>query len=112
MIPPSVPTPRSGAMSAGIDHPTGDAADKPPIETEIQKTATGRSMRVRRAENSEPEAGSHDEHGLPNAARVPSAMNEHVHKPSADEEICERAHGPRDAGVQHGVAAGRRPAIS
>src|SRR5882724_5998825 len=46
-IPPSVPTLSRGAINDGIDQPTGDAAESPPIETLIQKTAaTGLKDRV------------------------------------------------------------------
>src|SRR5438093_10583815 len=38
-IPPSVPTLSRGAISDGIDHPTGEAADNPPIDMLIQKSA-------------------------------------------------------------------------
>src|SRR5271170_4038607 len=36
MIPPTLPTLLWGAMSEGMDHPTGDAAERPPIEILIQ----------------------------------------------------------------------------
>ena len=39
MIAPTDPTLSPGAISEGTDHPTGAAADSPPIETLIQKTA-------------------------------------------------------------------------
>ena len=39
MMPPTEPTLSPGAMSDGIDQPTGAAADNPPIETLIQKSA-------------------------------------------------------------------------
>src|ERR1700723_361048 len=38
-IPPSVPTLSRGAIKDGIDQPTGEAADNPPIDMLIQKTA-------------------------------------------------------------------------
>src|SRR5438093_12616498 len=38
-IPPNVPTLSRGAISDGIDHPTGEAADNPPIDILIQKSA-------------------------------------------------------------------------
>src|SRR6202011_5218676 len=46
-IPPSVPTLSRGAINEGIDQPTGEAADNPPIDMLIQKTAAnGVSDRV------------------------------------------------------------------
>src|SRR3981081_2873547 len=38
-IPPSVPTLSFGAIKEGIDQPTGDAADNPPIDRLIQNSA-------------------------------------------------------------------------
>src|ERR1700748_3365780 len=39
MIPPTRPTLLFGAISEGIDHPTGEAADNPPIEMLIHTSA-------------------------------------------------------------------------
>src|SRR5690349_13989022 len=38
-IPPKVPTLSRGAIREGIDQPTGDAADNPPMEILIQNSA-------------------------------------------------------------------------
>ena len=38
-IPPRVPTLSRGAMSEGMDQPTGEAADNPPIDMLIQNSA-------------------------------------------------------------------------
>ena len=39
MMPPMLPVPPRGAISDGIDHPTGAAAAKPESAIEIQKIA-------------------------------------------------------------------------
>src|SRR5258705_11474543 len=39
MIPPTFPTLLRGAINDGIDQPTGDAADRPPMETLSQISA-------------------------------------------------------------------------
>src|SRR5258708_40018931 len=39
MIPPTFPTLLRGAISDGIDQPTGDAAERPPMEMLIQISA-------------------------------------------------------------------------
>src|SRR5271168_127700 len=39
MIPPTLPTLSRGAINPGIDHPTDAAADRPPIDKLIQKSA-------------------------------------------------------------------------
>src|SRR3981081_1671884 len=39
MIPPTFPTLLRGAINDGIDQPTGDAAESPPIEMLIQTSA-------------------------------------------------------------------------
>jgi len=39
MMPPTLPTLLGGAMSDGMDHPTGDAAERPPMEMLIQMRA-------------------------------------------------------------------------
>src|SRR6266576_4974275 len=39
MIPPTFPTLLRGAINDGIDQPTGDAADRPPMEMLIQISA-------------------------------------------------------------------------
>ena len=47
MIPPMVPVPPRGAISDGIDQPTGAAAARPLSATEIQTTAqTGLVVKV------------------------------------------------------------------
>src|SRR6185437_1195016 len=38
-MPPTRPTLPRGAINDGSDHPTGDAADRPPIESVIQASA-------------------------------------------------------------------------
>src|ERR1700726_1623640 len=39
IIPPTFPTLLRGAINEGIDHPTGDAAESPPMEMLIQISA-------------------------------------------------------------------------
>src|ERR1700733_13835933 len=39
MIPPTLPTEPRGAINDGIDHPIGEAADRPPIDRLIQSSA-------------------------------------------------------------------------
>ena len=39
MIPPTLPTLLRGAINDGIDQPTGDAAERPPMEMLIQMSA-------------------------------------------------------------------------
>src|ERR1700751_5086463 len=42
MIPPTLPTLLRGAIREGIDHPTGEAAERPPMEMLIQiRAVTG-----------------------------------------------------------------------
>src|SRR5215472_1536926 len=62
----------------------------------------GRSS-VCRAENSQPETRSAEENGLPDAKGAPSALDERVHKPAANQQVHERGEQPRNAGEQDGV---------
>jgi hypothetical protein len=94
MIPPMVPVPPRGAISDGIDQPTGDAAASPLSATEIQMIAqTGLVVSV--APNTA--RPSRYEHGLAHRRLVVAARD----------QVIDLASGLRGSGSP---MPGRRPA--
>src|SRR5258706_1675847 len=75
-IPPSVPTLSFGAIKEGIDQPTGDAADNPPIHRLIQISALVVVCACAAPKNSESQRSTSDKNRLPHANRISASLDQ------------------------------------
>ena len=58
---------------------------------------------MRGAQNYQAETGSTNEHDLADTNGVPSALDQCVHKPAANQQVNKRGEQPGNAGEQDGV---------
>jgi len=87
MMPPTVPTWPLGAISDGIDHPTGAAAARPPRAMEIPRDRPTGVRGEGGAEHGQAEEHAGDEHGPAHARLLVPARDQVVNQPPADEEV-------------------------
>ena len=102
-MPPMVPVPPRGAISEGIDHPTGAAAASPLSAIEIQKIAQTGVGRGGGAEHREAQHHPAHEHGLAHPRLVVAARDQLVDQPAADEQVGDGREKPGDRGVAGGL---------
>ena len=103
ITPPIVPVPPRGAISDGIDHPTGAAAASPLSAIEIQTDRPERGGRHGGAEDGEAQHHPADEHRLAHDRLVVAASDHPVDQPAADDEIGDGGEKPRDRRVAGGL---------
>src|SRR6266700_4123577 len=72
----------------------GQSADR---QADPKKRADS-TVRVCRAENSQTERRSADEHGFTNAARAPTALYQSIHEPATNGKVSERGEEPGHSG--------------
>ena len=84
MMPPIVPVPPRGAISDGIDQPTGAAAARPLSAMEIQTIAQTGSVVMVAPNTARPSSMPDHQHRLADLRFVVAARDQVVDQPAAD----------------------------